>query len=374
MLLLCRTPVQEIFTEDNNMGLITTKYQASSSAHTYLRQEQSENGTDGRVWSDMEENIYHITDDFKIGKLKKEETVETFTTVLSSGIASSSHISMALNDDASKAYVLFKKTDGFIYLKILDLDYFSFSSVTPMGTEGIPLKVIIGSKTSPYIWYLKEGSDNSRYLFKTNLDGSSSSGINVGKSDSFALSSSLIAFTFDWGYNSPNDFDYIRVKKIIIDSNDDLSLADTGFYNFTGPHDSYHLIMKDGFVYGNYVYALLESGTNVRAIRVDIATVENWRVSNLTSSGGILPNIGQFFTNGTYLFFYENSSEERKIFHRMSFDFGNKQYLGNIAIPGDELDLSFTAPIPLKIVGGSYVCGCDPAGFDLSLKGPTGGL
>jgi len=347
------------------MANITTDYfEDLETGIIKLNQDATADGEDGRVWRDLTGNSFYITDDYKIAKKTLAGAVTKSSAI--SSITNTNQITMALNKVQDIVYILADR--GNVYLYEVTVSTMTLNGGVDLGTTPRPLSMVISKSPDPKIWW---NADNEK-VYKMDLDGGNISNVSLteaGAGDSptnFSLSLDNIGYV-----QTVRNTLAITIEKITIIGGN-LSI------------EHYYSSKTDGengigsFIIDDHFYVLSKyflNWTKIKLYKIPLATWDNdatWTIKDIKTDYS-LTEITQFFTDGTYGYFYENDDGANQKMWRADLS-----DLSCISLKQHSLiDLEFkfeasgTEQTIICLIGSDN---CDPAGFLVSGKGATGGV
>ena len=351
------------------MALRNTKFaQNDTTEIIQITQDSSETGSDGRVWRDLNNNIFWIADDFSIGKKVEDATSEDYSSVLS--FTDVQNATLCINKDQDIIYCMYENGSGLHLQPINISDMSSGSSVLITASTIKAYQCIIDN--SGKIWYLTD----DKYIHRSDIDGSNHSSVKLTSTSaifySFGLTTTYEALLIGGaGAVSTTYFRKVGISGGVLVITE--SWGDNGLPTYSRAVGT--------FIVGDYAYFLcnITIRSTARIIRLNKSTTSSpvdLLIRDLVADYSISgDSVTLFFTDSVYGYFYENNETTRRYFWRVTLSDLSCVRLAVYNLPESEFKWN-TGSDTIQNVETSkeIVQNCDPAGFSLTSGGATGGV
>jgi len=358
------------------MSKKNTQY-AVSGAVVQLTQDTLTTGGDSRVWRDLADNSYYVTDDRRVSK-RDALGVVTSTPEITDALTGSEKMTICLN----------RQQDYLFILTVNGSAQTSLYRVATSGMEGsltlininiagvTPVRAIISFDDK--LWFLGQVLPNTKRLYKVDLDGSNGSFVDVYGTvleNTFCMNSENKAFTFSNLTNPGGTGGISPIFRTTVAGNGDLQteLYDGGIANLQF-YTSLDSFTSNGFCY--FLMTKRLNGLGIKIVKVPILTWDSeatYEQRDLTSDFGIEDECTQLFSDGVYGYFYENNGIDTFTMWRFDPDTLDCEYLIDFDLPNRQFEWSPTGT-PATIHCDQNANNCDPAALMVSADGPTGGV
>jgi len=342
---------------------ITSTTKNISTGILTFNQDYGDIGSDGRTWSDLNGNIFYITDDLKIAKQESDGTVTT-SDAISTHSNLTKNITLAINKGRDVIYVLHHHGDRDLYLMSMDINTMIFGVGVPItnssSNNNSPISMVITKEPDPKI--LVTCIDG--VMYKCDLDGGNISSV-ISHHSNHRMIFSVSANNIGMRCNIYN----LILFNTNLDEIFTLDMSNEGIGSFNANYT-----MIDSFIVDEIGYFLCgydNRGSDIFLVKVDLVAQTILQFRNLQTDFSMTRDIVKLFTDGTYGYITTNDDGTNRKMYQVTLSDLNCISLKQHDQATNQFKFTETG-LEQTIVSVMGSSGDDPAGFMVSGKGVTG--